>query len=314
MNDRRKGIAASLASALLLGLTPIFGKQSILQGFSPLAVVAVRSSLAVALLFLFIVIFKRGFFYIHPLGLLGCFFAGFINGVGSIFYYTALTTLDASIGQLLYSFYPLFVALWLLADRQSLSRVTILRLILALAGAYLLIANSTKSVNLVGAAMMVGAALLYALHLLVNQRVLYEAPAPTVTFYTLLSMAVTVTGAFLIFHPSLPPSGINWWPLVVLGLITFLSRLTLFLGVKHLGGLQTSLLGLGELLVTIVMAQIFLGERLTIDQWIGTLLIGINLLLVAYDQPGSTKRYSKGFLHWLNPTDVSPTDFPFKDQ
>jgi drug/metabolite transporter (DMT)-like permease len=107
---------------------------------------------------------------------------------------------------------------------------------------------------------------------------------------------------------------VNWWPLVALGVITFISRLTLFLGVKHLGGLQTSLLGLGELLVTIVLAQIFLGERLSINQWIGALLIGINLLLVAYDQPGSTKRYSKGILHWLNPTDVSPTDFPFKDQ
>ncbi len=314
MNDRRKGIIASLASAFLLGLTPIFGKQSILQGFSPLAVVAVRSTIAVTLLFLFIVLFKRGFFYIYPLGLVGCVSAGFINGVGSIFYYTALSRLDTSIGQLLYSFYPLFVALWLLADRQSLSRITLLRLALALPGAYLLISNSSQKVDLIGAAMMIAAALLYALHLLVNQRVLYEVPAPTVTFYTLLSMAVTVTGAFFIFHPSLPPSGVNWLPLVMLGVITFLARLMLFLGVKHLGGLQTSLLGLGELLVTIVLAQIFLGERLTFDQWIGALLIGINLLLVAYDKPGSTRRYSKGFLHWLNPTDVSPTDFPFKDQ
>jgi hypothetical protein len=44
------------------------------------------------------------------------------------------------------------------------------------------------------------------------------------------------------------------------------------------------------------------------------LLIGVNLILVAYDQPGSKKRHSKGFLRWLNPTNVSPTDFPFKDQ
>ena len=43
----------------------------------------------------------------------------------------------------------------------------------------------------------------YALHLLINQRVLYEVPAPTVTFYTLLGMAVTVSVAFLAFHPAI---------------------------------------------------------------------------------------------------------------
>jgi drug/metabolite transporter (DMT)-like permease len=314
MDNRKKGIYASLVSALLLGLTPIFGKQSIMLGFSPLAVVAIRSTIAALLLLLFITVFKRSFFYIYPLGLLGCFMAGFVNGVGSILYYTALSRLDASIGQLLYSFYPLFVALWLLADRQSLSRITILRITLAIAGAYLLIANSLKTVDLIGALMMVGAALLYALHLLINQRVLYEVPAPTVTLYTLISMALTVTTAFLLFHPTLPAVTVTWWPLIALGIVTFLARLTLFLGVKQLGSLQTALLGLGELLVTILLAQIFLHERLSIDQWIGALLIGLNLLLVAYDQPGNTKRYSKGFLHWLNPTHVSTTDFPFKDQ
>jgi drug/metabolite transporter (DMT)-like permease len=313
MDDRKKGIVASLASALLLGLTPIFGKQSILFGFTPLAVVAIRTTIAALLLLAFITLFKRTFFTIYPLGLMLCFAAGFINGVGSILYYSALSRLDASIGQLLYSFYPLFVAFWLLIDRQSLHRMTILRLVLAIAGAYLLIANSSKSVDLLGALMMVGAALLYALHLLINQRVLYEVPAPTVTLYTLISMAATVSAIYLIFNPVLPPTGTSWWPLIALGIITFLARLTLFLGVKHLGGLQTSLLGLGELLVTILLANFWLGEHLTFDQWIGALLIGMNLILVAYDRPGA-KRHSKGFLRWLNPTDVSPTDFPFKDQ
>ena len=40
-----------------------------------------------------------------------------------------------------------------------------------------------------------------------------------------------------------------------LTLVTFFSRLTLFLGVKHLGGMQTALLGLGELLVTLICAR-----------------------------------------------------------
>ena len=124
-----------------------------LLGFTPLAVVAIRSSIAVILLLAYLLVFKRAFFYIYPLGLAGCAIAGFVNGVGSIFYYTALSRLDTSIGQLLYSFYPLFVALWLVLDRQSVSRITILRLLLILPGVYLLVSNAQHKIDLVGAAM-----------------------------------------------------------------------------------------------------------------------------------------------------------------
>lgn len=312
-NIQINGILSAIGSAFFLGLTPIFGKQSILFGFSPLAVVTLRTCIAASLLFLFILIFKRSFLFIYPLGLVGCLAAGFINGIGSILFYTALSRIDASIGQLLYSFYPLFVALWLFLDRQPVSRMTILRLILIVPGVYLLISNADKSIDLLGAGLMVLSAILYALHLLINQRILYEAPAPTVTFYTLLSMSVTVTAAYLLFNPSLPPSGTPWWPLLSLGLITFLSRIALFHGVKNLGGMQTSFLGLGELLVTVIFAHIFLHEQLDSNQWIGALLLCLNMLLVAYDKPTSIKRVGKGFLSWLNPPKISPTDYPFHD-
>lgn len=309
---RQKGITAAIASALFLGLAPVFGKQSIIFGFTPLAVVTFRTTIAVLLLFFFLLAFKRSLFYIYPLGLIGCLAAGVVNGLGSILYYSSLSRIDASIGQLLYSFYPLFVAFWLILDRQSVSRITILRLLLILPGVYLLLSNSTQKMDYLGAGMMIGAALLYALHLLINQRILYEVPSPTVTFYTLLSMSVTVSLAFLIFNPSLPGPQTPWWPLLSLALITFFSRMTLFLGVKHLGGMQTALLGLGELLVTVVLAQIFLKETLQPNQWVGALLIGLTLLLVAYDKPTAVKRTGKGFLYWLNSPSVSPTDFPFQ--
>ncbi|MHC1741223.1 MAG: DMT family transporter [Anaerolineaceae bacterium] len=314
MNAYKKGILASISSAFLLGLTPIFGKQSILLGFSPLAVVAIRSTIAALLLLLFLLIFKKSFFYIYPLGLLGCVIAGFINGVGSILYYTALSRLDASVGQLLYSFYPLFVALWLVVDRQSVSRITILRLLLILPGVFLLISNSQKGIDLVGAGLMVGASLLYALHLIINQRVLYDVPAPTVTLYTLISMALTVSLAFALFTPRFPVAGTSWLPLLALAVITFAARLTLFLGVKNIGGLRTSILGLGELLVTIFIAQIWLGDRLSVNQWIGAFLISLNLFIATFDKPVPQKRQAKGFLRWLDPPSVHPTDFPFQDQ
>ncbi len=309
---RTQGITAALSSALLLGIIPIFGKQALLSGFSPLSVVALRTGIAVLLL-LILMLFKRQYFYIYPVGLMGSFLAGFCNGIGSIFYYTALTRISASIGHLLYSLYPLFLAFWLLLDRHTISRLTLFRLILTLPGVVLLLSTGKEHVDLIGAGMMLASAIFYALHLIINQRILYEAPPPTVTFYTLVSMACTVILAFIIFDRHLPAlAQTNYLPILGMGIITFLSRITLFMGVKQLGGLQTALLGLSELLVTVVLANIMLGESLSILQWIGAAVIGASLVLVGFDKYTPEKRYSTGWLAWLNPPKIPTTQLPWQ--
>lgn len=304
------GITAAASSAVFLGLTPIFGKIALQIGFSPLFIVAFRSLLATLLVFLYLVLFSRSSFRIYSIGLIGCVIAGFINGVGSIFFYTALSFLDASIGQLLYSFYPLMVAFWLLLDRQPISRLTVIRLFISVVGAVLLIGASAKMVSIQGAILMLGAAALYGLHLIINQKVLYEAPTPTVTFYTLLSMSITVSLAYVLFDFNVPSASYPLWPVVILGIITALSRVTLFLGVKNLGGMQTALLGLGELLVTVFTAQIFLGETLNAIQWIGAILLLFSLVLVGFDRLPPKKTRVRGILSWLSPPEVNPTDLP----
>lgn len=310
MNTRSKGVFSAIGSAILLGVSPILGKQAFLLGFSPLAVVSIRTLIAVLLLFLFLLIFKRSYFTIYPVGLWGCLLAGFINGLGSMLYYGALSRLDASIGQLLYSFYPLFVALWLVIDRQKISRITLVRLSLVIPGVILLVSNPSAHIDLLGSLMMVGAALLYSLHLLINQRILFDAPAPTVTFYTLVSMTITVMGAYLIFDRAIPSPVLSWTPIVILGATTFISRLALFLGVKHIGGLQTALMGLGELLITIVLAHLLLGDQLSLIQWLGASLITINILLVAKEKPIHLKSTKSNLFAWLSPPWISSSEFP----
>lgn len=310
MSTRTKGVFAAIGSALFLGISPILGKQAFQLGFSPLAVVATRTLLATLLLFLFLLVFRRAFFVIYPVGLWGCLLAGFINGLGSMLYYGALSRLDASIGQLLYSFYPLFVALWLVVDRQVINRITLMRLMLVIPGVVLLVSNPAAHIDVLGSFMMIGAALLYSLHLLINQRILFDAPAPTVTFYTLVSMTVTVMGAYLIFDRSLPSPVLSWWPIIILGVTTFISRISLFLGIKHIGGLQTALMGLGELLITIVLANLYLGDQLSLVQWIGAALITLNIILVAKEKPVHLKSTKSNLFSWLSPPRISSTEFP----
>lgn len=194
---RALGINAALFSAFFLGLSPIFGKQAIQLGLHPLSVVAIRTLLATILLFVVMAIFQKQYLYIYPAGLIGCLVAGWINGVGSLFYYSALGYIDAGVGQLLYSIYPLFVAIWMFFDKQPPSKMTVLRLSLALPAVYLLVQANGTPPSLIGVAQMLIAAALFALHLPINQRVLYDIPSPTVTLYTLIAMSSVVVPTFL---------------------------------------------------------------------------------------------------------------------
>jgi len=305
-----KGISAALSSAAFLGISPVFGKLAINYGFSPLAVVALRTTLAAGLIFFVMIIFYRSYLYIYPVGLVGCLLAGIINGLGSILYYMALERLDASVGQTLYLIYPFFVAIWLILDHQPPSRLTVFRM--GIAGLSLLLITSLPGhrTDPIGIVMMLGAAALYALHLPINQRVLYEVPAPTVTLYTLIAMTAVVLPAYLLFDRQWTAPSLSWWPVIGLTIATLLSRLALFLGVKHIGGMQTALLGLSELLVTISFSYIFLNENLAWTQWLGAAGLGLSLLLVGLEASHPARSSGKGgWLSWIRPPDL-PRDIP----
>jgi drug/metabolite transporter (DMT)-like permease len=306
---RLTGINAALISAFFLGLAPVFGKAAMgVDKFSPYAVVALRTGLAASLLLLIMAVFRPRYLYIYPAGLIGCAMAGAVNGIGSVFYYVGLSRLNASVAQMLYALYPFFVAFWLQLDKQSPSKLTIFRIVIASMSAFLLTRADAGIIDWWGVLFMLIAAALYALHLPINQRVLYDVPAPTVTLYTLIAMSIIVIPAYFIFDRSWPVGTVPWTPVLALTVVTFFSRLLLFLGVKHIGGMQTALLGLGELLVAIVFSHLLLGESFTQLQWLGTAGLGISLLLVWFERPASHPVHTRGLLSWLQPPDF-PTDF-----
>jgi drug/metabolite transporter (DMT)-like permease len=299
---RNRGVLFALTSAVFLGLTPVFGKAAILAGLPPMAVVAARTAGAAILLLLVVLVFRRRLLYIFPLGLLGCLLAGLLNGSGSILYYASLERLDASLGQLLFALYPVYVAGLLYLDGQQHSKLIFLSLAISLVAVYLLTNAPLKAIDLTSVAMMLAAGFFYALHIPINQRVLYEAPAPTVTLYTLFAMTAVVVPAYLLsprLVAHIPQRAV--WPMFGLTSVTFLSRLSLFAGVKLIGGMKTALLGLAELLITIGAAYVWLGERLSLPQWTGAALLVLALFIATKEPPMSRATRARGWLQWLRP-------------
>jgi len=112
-------------------------------------------------------------------------------------------------------------------------------------------------------------------------------PARTVTLYVLTTMAVIVTMARLAYGFynttwAMPAGALE--AIALLGLTTALGRLTMFRGVKTLGGLQTAMLAITEIGVALLLAFIFLGERLTAMQWIGVLFLAASMLLMRREE------------------------------
>lgn len=310
-STKAQGISASLLSAVVLGLTAVFGKQAINAGTPPITVVMLRTVIAMAMLWSAYLLFRplRKFIYIYFVGIVGCLSAGLINGVGSLMFYAGLSHMNASLAQMLYTIYPLLLTLLSRLDGYPISRFTGLRLGLALGAVYLLVGVDSGHADWVGVLLMLGSGALYALHLAVNQRVLYDVPAPTVTLYTLTAMALTVTAAYYISgRPIMPPSTTAWESVWLLTVVTLISRLALFAGVKRLGGVQTALLGLSELLVTVFTASILLSEKLTPIQWLGAGLLTASVLLVIRDKSLGTIPEPKPWFQVLT-TPVPPT-FP----
>ena len=283
---KQTGIRAALLSALILGTAPILGKMAYATGMNPYSLTAVRTSVAAAILWLFYLSSRkrRKFIYIYQAGLLISATAGALNGLSSLLYYNGLTMIDAGVGQMLYSLYPLFVVIIRRLDGQRVSNWTKVRLALAVLAVILIVVPRGGTVDVVGALLMLGAGMMYAAHLAVSQRVLYEMPPQTVALYVLTAMTVVVCAAYVLHGMDpVPASGLP--ATLMLAGITVSSRLLMFLGVKKLGSIQTALLGVTEILVSVVLSIVVLGEQLILRQWIGAAILIFSLMLIIFE-PG----------------------------
>jgi drug/metabolite transporter (DMT)-like permease len=113
-------------------------------------------------------------------------------------------------------------------------------------------------------------------------------------------MSAVVIPAYLLFDRAWPSSNVPWLPVAGLTFVTVFSRIALFLGVKKIGGMQTALLGLAELLIAIVFSHIWLGESLTTLQWTGAAGLGFSLVLVMFENSAPPTHSGRtGWLSWI---------------
>jgi drug/metabolite transporter (DMT)-like permease len=152
-------------------------------------------------------------------------------------------------------------------------------------GVYLLTRTRPGELDWMGVVLMIACAAFYGWHLVLGQWVMADVPSRTASLYILTTMAVIVgTARLLQGRPLETVHTTGWVAILALGLTTALSRLTMFSALERLGGIETSIAGPLELLVSLVLALLLLGERLTGVQWVGGLLLMTSLWLISRDR------------------------------
>ncbi len=276
------GWLAAFGSTVAFSIAPVITTAIFTTGANPNVVIAVRLVLTAALLLATLAAGSPARLRIDRRGLLITVAAGLATGVSLLMFFWSLTRLDTSVAAMLFSLYPL-VVLGLLALRgEKLTYRHGVRLLLGLAGVYLLIGAGGR-VDALGVALVVASVLAASLQTVFIQWFLQGYNGLTITLYMVAAMAAVAVGWWGLQGTAWTPMGWQvWLGIGVLAVVcTYLSRVLMFTALQRLGGSQVTLLVPLETLLTVVWSVMFLGERLTPVQLVGSGLILVSAALAA---------------------------------
>ena len=280
------GILLILLSVVCGSIAPVLIKMGLAAGVDPVTLLTLRFVVAALIFWVVFALFWPDSLRIDRRELASCTAVACASASGYFCFYWAMTRIDASLGPMIFSLFPLIVLLLLALRGEPIGRLSQVRLGLGVLGVYLLIGPGGR-VDLLGALLAVVAAGGHALHLTLSQWRLSQLRPQTTALYVVSLMAVMLTVARLLQPvPWHTPSLSGWGVILSTGLIsTVLARLAMFAGIQRIGSGQTALLGPIETLLTVLWATLLLGEWLSPVQWAGGLAILASAILAVHRAP-----------------------------
>jgi drug/metabolite transporter (DMT)-like permease len=285
--DEARGLTLVALSTIAYGVLPIFGKVAYAAGVEPIPLLAWRYVIAALL----VVALERG--PRPPLRERVRLWAiGAVFVFNSIAYFRALERIPASVTALVLYTYPVIVAL--LAAAVGVERLTaraVLAALAAFAGCALTAGGAPADAPLSasGVAWALVAALVYASYIVLSSRFGSGVPARVLALH-LAQAAAVVCVAFGLAGGglALPLDARGLLAVAAIGVVSTVVAMIAFLaGMALVGPTRASVLSSLEVVVTLVLAFLFLGERLGPEQWAGAALI---LGAVALQNIGALRR------------------------
>jgi drug/metabolite transporter (DMT)-like permease len=278
---RSPGTLMCLGSGAAFGAMAIFGKLAYAEGATVGTLLAVRFALAAAVFWALVLVggavrevrALRGRDLAVALALGACCYS-----LQAGFYFAALERIDASLLSLLLYTFPAIVAVAAVAlgrDRLDGRRLTALGL--ASGGLVLVMAGAgTGALDPLGAALGLGAALVYSTYTLVSDGIVERVRPRVLSALVCTGAAVCLTiGTAL--AGELRPGALTlagWGWLAGIAVVSSVVAISLFFaGLRRVGPTAASILATVEPLVTVLLAFLVFGETLGMVQIIGGTLV-----------------------------------------
>lgn len=304
------GLGLAVVSAATFGTSGSFASSLMSSGWSPGAAVTVRVGLAALVLTAPALLTLRGRWALLRSSLPAIAAYGLVAVGGcQLFYFNAVEHLSVSVALLLEYSGTVLVVLWtwLVHGHTPRSR-TVLGGALAIAGLVLVLdLTGTQRVDLVGVLWGLGAATGLAVFFVVSARTEDPLPPVVMAWAGMVVGAVTLGGfgaARLVeFHAGTADVSFaghrTSWLVPVLGLSLIAAAFAYIAGIeaaRRLGARLASFVGLTEVLFATLFAWLLLGQRPTLLQAAGGLIVLAGIALVRADSesppPSGAESYS----------------------
>jgi drug/metabolite transporter (DMT)-like permease len=265
-----------LVSATAFGTNAIFAKLAYRAGLGTTQLLAFRFLLAAAGMWGLALLLRQNplrFDRHSLLALLGL--GAIVYTAQSLTYFTALQTLPASLCVLIVYIYPsLVVVAGRLFLRRPVSPWHAVALVGSFAGLVLLVGGAEIRIGW-GLVFAIAAPAIYTAYILLSENVMGRVPAVGASA-VIMSGAGIAFAVIALFQGELrtPSSGDGWLVVLALAVIPTMIAISTFLaGLPRVGAARASLLSTWEPVVTVILAVIIFGDRFSIVQALGGVLI-----------------------------------------
>ena len=282
MKDIVKGYLCAFISAFTYGLIPLFMipiKKE--ESFSVDATLFYRFLIASGAIVFFLFYQKERLRISFREGLIMSLL-GILYALSAEFLFLAYDYLSPGIASTIFFSYPIIVALVLiLFYKEKLTIPTLLSLLLVVAGVGVLSIKKGEALNYIGLGISLLGALVYALYILIVNKVRIESSGVKISFYSMLFSSLYFLIKSLLLRESIIIS--SWalaGDLTLFAIITTsLSLVTLVYAVRYIGSTPTAIMGAFEPIVAVLISVGLFGEQLTSSLVIGGMVIITGVLI-----------------------------------
>ncbi|MDD3904676.1 MAG: DMT family transporter [Sphaerochaeta sp.] len=279
------GYALVALSAVCFGIMPIFASVAYASGEDTTTLLFLRFMIGGVFLAIIAKLKnaplppKSSYPVLFLLGALG------YTGI-SFCYFTALNYASASLVSLLLYVYPALVTLFsVLFVHEKISSSKLIALMCAFGGCMLVLGLGGKG-DLKGMALALGAAVIYAIYIIVSAQVIGKKTAMASSAFIILSASLSFACMVMVKGVHLPKTSEGLFATLAIALFsTVIAFWAFFSGLGRIGATNASLVSTLEPLVTVLSAMVFLGERLSLINLLGGVLILVGLVLSALPKP-----------------------------